>query len=74
MPLAMPYGAEAESIDQLGGGHGGGDVLLVGDDQERQAREFLLVQQAPDVVSRLAHVISAVAVDNKDNGMLVSEI
>ena len=71
VPLAVAQAVEAELVGHLGGGHGVGEVLLVGEDEEDGVAQLVLVEHAVHLVARGVHAVTVVGVDHEDEALCV---
>lgn len=74
VPSALSQAVKAELVCNLGGVHGIGKILLVGEDKEDSISELILVQHALELLSGLDDTIAIVAIDDKDDALGVLEV
>jgi hypothetical protein len=74
VPSALPQAVKAELVSDLGGVHGVGKILLVGEDQQNGIAELVLVEHALELFPGLDDTVTIVAVDNEDDTLGVLEV
>lgn len=74
VPGALPQAVEAELVGDLSGVHGVGQILLVGEDEEKSVPQLVLVQHALQLLAGLDHTVTIVAVDDEDDALGVLEV
>lgn len=65
---------KSELIGDLGSVHGVGQILLVGEDEEKSITELILVQHALKLLTSLADTVAIVGIDNEDDTLSVLEV
>jgi hypothetical protein len=65
---------QAQLIRDLGGVHGVGQILFVGEDQQQRIPQLILVQHALQLLARLDDTVTIVGVDDEDDALGVLEI
>lgn len=65
---------ETELVSDLGSVHGVGQILLVGEDQQKGISQLVLVEHALQLLTRLNHTVAIVAVDDEDDTLGVLEV
>jgi len=65
-PVAVSQGVEAQLVCDLGGVHGVGQILLVGEHQQHSVPQLILGQHSAQLLAGLANSLAIVAVDDKD--------
>lgn len=73
-PVALAEGVEAELLGDVGGGHGVGEILLVGEDEEDSVAELILGEHLLELITGLADTIAIVGINNEDNTVGVLEV
>jgi hypothetical protein len=73
-PGALPEGVQAKLVSDLGGVHGVGQILLVGEDKEKSITELVLVEHALELLTGLDNTVAIVGVDDEDNTLGVLEV
>ena len=73
-PSALPEGVQAKLVSDLSGVHGVGQILLVGEDQEKSITELVLVEHALELLARLRDTFPVVRVDDEDDALCVLEV
>jgi len=74
VPGALSQAVEAKLVCDLGGVHGVGKILLVGEDEEDGVTELVLVEHALELLAGLDDTVAIVAVDDEDNTLSVLEV
>lgn len=74
VPGARPQAGEAKLVCDLGGGHGIGKILLVGEDQEEGVPQLVLVEHALKFLPSLGDTVTIVAVDDEDDTLGILEV
>ena len=72
--MPLPERVQPEAVGDLGRVHRVGQVLLVGEHQERGVAELVLVEHAVQLVAGLAHAVAVVGVDDEDEALRVLEV
>ena len=65
---------QTELVRDLSRVHGVGQILLVGEDQEKRIPELVLVQHALQLLACLNDTVAIVAVDDEDDALGVLEV
>ena len=73
-PGALSQAVQAKLVGDLSGVHGVGQILLVGEDQEKGVPEFVLVEHALQLLTGLDNTVTIVAVDDEDDTLGVLEV
>ena len=73
-PGALTEGVEAELLGDIGGGHGLGEILLVGEDEEDGVAELILGKHLLELITGLSDTSRVVGVDDEDNTIGVLEV
>ena len=73
-PSALPEGVQAKLVSDLSGVHGVGQILLVGEDQEKSITELVLVEHALELLTGLDDTVAIVGVDDEDDTLGVLEV
>ena len=73
-PRPLPKAVEAELVRDLGGVHGVGQILLVGEDEEEGVAELVLVEHALQLLAGLRDTFPVVGVDDEDDALRVLEV
>lgn len=74
VPVPSPEGVESELVGELGGGHGVGQVLLVGEHEQDGVPELVLLQHVGELLLRLGDSLPVVAVDDVYETLSVLEV
>lgn len=74
VPGALSQAVEAKLVCDLGGVHGVGQILLVGEDEQNGVPELILVEHALKLLASLDDTIAIVAVDYEDDTLGVLEV
>ena len=72
-PVAVAQGVQAELVCDLGGVHGVGQILLVGEDQQDGVTELVLREHAQKLLASLAHTVSVIAIHDEDETLCVTK-
>jgi hypothetical protein len=73
-PSALPERVQAKLVSDLGGVHGVGQILLVGEDEEKSITELILVEHALELLAGLDNTVAIVGVDDEDDTLGVLEV
>ena len=73
-PLSLSQAVEAKLVGDLGGVHGVGQILLVGEDQEQGIAKLVLVKHALELLASLRNTLTVVRVDDEDDTVGVLEV
>ena len=73
-PGALPQGVQAKLVGDLGCVHGVGQILLVGEDEEKSVTELVLVEHALELLAGLDNTVAIVGVDDEDDTLGVLEV
>lgn len=73
-PGALPEGVQAKLVSDLSGVHGVGQILLVGEDEEKSITELVLVEHALELLTGLDDTVAIVGVDDEDDTLGVLEV
>ena len=73
-PSALPEGVQAKLVSDLSGVHGVGQILLVGEDEEKSVTELVLVEHALELLAGLDNTVAIVGVDDEDDTLGVLEV
>ena len=73
-PGALPQGVQAKLVGDLGGVHGVGQILLVGEDEEESVTELVLVEHALELLTGLDNTVAIVGVDDENDTLGVLEV
>ena len=73
-PGALPQTVQAKLVGDLGGVHGIGKILLVGENQKQRIPEFVFVQHPLQLLAGLNNTVTIVAVDDEDDALGVLEV
>lgn len=65
---------EPELIRDLGGIHGIRQVLLICKDKKKSIAEFVFVEHTLQLFTRLAHTLTIVGIDDKDDALGVLKV
>jgi hypothetical protein len=65
---------QAQLIRDLGGIHGIGQILLVGEDEEQRIPQLVFVEHALQLLAGLDDTVAVVAVDDEDDALRVLEV
>jgi len=71
VPVALAEGVEAELVGDLRGVHRVRQVLLVGEDEQHRLAQLVLVEHAVQLITRLAHAVAIVGVNDEDDTLRV---
>ena len=74
VPVPVPHVVQPELVGDLGGVHGVGEVLLVGEDEEHGVTELVLGQHSVKLVPGLSYPLPIVAVHHEDESFCVLEV
>jgi len=74
VPGALSQAVEAKLVCDLGGVHGVGKILLVGEDKKDSIAKLVLVEHALELLSCLNNTIAIVGVNDEDNTLSVLEV
>jgi hypothetical protein len=74
VPGALSQAVESELVCDLGGVHGVGQILLVGEDKQNGIPELILVEHALELLAGLDDTVAIVAVNDEDNTLGVLEV
>ena len=74
VPVPVPHVVQPELVGDLGGVHGVGEVLLVGEDEEHGVTELVLGQHSVKLVPGLSYPLTIVAVHHEDESFCVLEV
>jgi hypothetical protein len=58
---------QAKLVGDLGGVHGVGQILLVGEDEEKSVTELVLVEHALELLTGLDDTVAIVGVDDEND-------
>ena len=61
-------------VSDLSGVHGVGQILLVGEDEEKSITELVLVEHALELLTGLDDTVAIVGVDDEDDTLGVLEV
>lgn len=73
-PLALSQAVQAELVSDLGGVHGVGQILLVGEDEQQSIPQFVLVEHALQLFAGFRNTFAIVGVNDKDDALCVLEV
>lgn len=73
-PLALSQAVKAKLVGDLGGVHGVGQILLVGENKEQSVTQLVLVKHALQLLTCLGNTLSVVRVDDEDDTVRVLEV
>ena len=73
-PGALSEGVQAKLVGDLSGVHGVGQILLVGEDQEKSITELVLVEHALELLTGLDDTVAIVGVNDEDDTLGVLEV
>lgn len=73
-PSALPQGVQTKLVSDLGGVHGVGQILLVGEDKEKGVAELILVEHALELLTGLNNTVAIVGVNDEDDTLGVLEV
>lgn len=73
-PVALAEGVKAELLGDVGGRHGLGKILLVGEHEEHGVAELVLGEHLLELITGLTDTIAIVGVDNEDDAVGVLEV
>ena len=65
---------QAKLVGDLGGVHGVGQILLVGEDEEESVTELVLVEHALELLTGLDNTVAIVGVDDENDTLGVLEV
>ena len=65
---------QAQLVSDLGGIHGVGQILLVGEDKQQCIPKFVLIQHSLQFLASLNDTITVIAVDYEDDSLGVLEV
>ena len=65
---------QAKLVSDLSGVHGVGQILLVGEDEEKSITELVLVEHALELLTGLDDTVAIVGVDDEDDTLGVLEV
>jgi len=65
---------QAELVGDLGGVHGVGQILLVGEHEQQGVTELVLVEHALELLTCLGNTLSVVRVDDENDTVRVLEV
>ena len=74
VPLTLTKSMKSELIGNLGSVHGIGQILLVGENQQKSITKLVLAQHARQLITGLINTITIVGIDNEDNTLSVLEV
>jgi len=74
VPCPLPEAVQSELIGNLCGVHGVGQILLVGEHEEKCITEFVLIEHALELLAGLGHTLTIVRVNNEDDALGVLEV
>jgi len=72
-PITVPHLVQAELVSHFSSGHGLGQILLVGEDEEHSLLELILVEHAVKLLLGIISTIAIVGINDEDKtlGVLV---
>lgn len=73
-PSALSKGVQTKLVGDLGGVHGVGQILLVGEDEKEGVTELVLVEHALELLTGLDNTVAIVGVDDEDDTLGVLEV
>jgi len=73
-PLAVAQAVQTKLVSNLGCTHCIRQILLVGKDEEEGVAQFVLIEHALELLTRLRDTLTVVRVNNKDNSLGVLEV
>ena len=73
-PSPLPQAVQTKLVGDLGGVHGVGQILLVGEDQEESISELVLVEHALQFLAGLDDTVTIVGVNNEDDTLGILEV
>lgn len=74
VPVTSPQRVETELVGELGGGHGIGQILLVGKHQQHRVPQLVLLEHVGELAFRLADALAVVAVHHVDQALGILEV
>jgi hypothetical protein len=74
VPGTLAERVKTKLVGDLGGVHGVGKILLVGEDKEKGVAELILVEHALQLLTGLYNTIPIVGVDDEDDTLGVLEV
>jgi len=74
VPTTLSQAVEAKFVCDLGGIHGIGQILFVGENQKNGIPQLILVQHTLQLLSGLNNTITIVAVNDEDDTLSVLEV